>query len=189
MAALIRTSIVLNNFSSSRVQLFERAISDLPSNSALTFASAGGSTSAGNGSLRVSTIRLDDVPWPPAPKILLLKIDVEGFELNVLRSGAKLFGEKRVDHLIFEYTAWWTDRAAQKDLIPYVQKTLSAKKLYALDRTGATIFGPLTQDALDQFHENHVRRHLQTDIYAIFVEPAANEMLQVQPYDLHASFA
>ena len=189
MATLIRTSIVLNNFSSSRVQLFERAISDLPSNSALTFASAGGSTSAGNGSLRVSTIRLDDVPWPPASKILLLKIDVEGFELNVLRSGAKLFGEKRVDHLIFEYTAWWTDRAAQKDLIPYVQKTLATKTIFTLDRRGTNVFGPLTQDALDQFHENHVRRHLQTDIYVPLAESWTNKLLQTQPYDPQRSFA
>ena len=189
MAALIRTSIALNNFSSSRVQLFEKAISDLPSNSVLTFATAGGSTSAGNGSLRVSTIRLDGIPRPPASKILLLKIDVEGFELNALRSAEKLFGEKRVHHLIFEYTAWWTDRAAQKELIPYVQKALGAKKLFALDRTGVNVFGPLTQEALDQFHDSHAHRRLQTDIYATFFEPAVNELLQIQPYDRETSFA
>ena len=189
MAALIRTSIVLNNFSSSRVQLLENAISDLPSNSLLTFTASGGSTSAGNGSLRVSTIRLDDVSWPPGSKILLLKIDVEGFELNALRSAEKLFREKRVHHLIFEYTAWWTNRAAQKELIPYVQKALGAKKLFALDRTGVNVFGPLTQEALNQFHENHIHRRLQTDIYATFCEPAAKELLQIQPYDIQTSFA
>ena len=189
MAALVRTSIALNNFSSSRVHLLEKAISDLPSNSILTFSPSGGTTSAIAGSLQVSTIRLDDVPWPPASKILLLKIDVEGFELNVLRSATNLFRDKRIHHLIFEYTAWWTDRAAQKELIPYVQKTLGATTLFTLDRTGTNVFGPLTQEALDQFHDNHVRRHLQTDIYVPLVQSSANERLQTQPYYPQSSLA
>ena len=189
MADLIRTSIALNNFSTSRVHIMQNAVSDLPSNSKLTFSLQGGATTATNGTLSASTIRLDDIKWPSGSSILLLKIDVEGFELNVLRSAEKLFREKRIHHLIFEYTAWWTDRAAQKDLIPFVEKSLGAKQLYALHRTNSDVYGPLTREVLDQFHDNHVQRHLQTDIYASFVESNDNPTLKAQAYALGSSFA
>ncbi|CAF2968028.1 unnamed protein product [Rotaria sp. Silwood2] len=189
MVDLIRTSISLNNFSTSRVRVIQNAVSDLPSHSQLTFSLSGGTTTISNGTLRASTIRLDDVEWPPQSSILMLKIDVEGFELNALRSAEKLFREKRIHHLIFEYTAWWTDRAPQKDLIPFVEKTLGAKQLFALDRTGNSVYGPLTRDTLNQFHEDHVKRHLQTDIYATFIESNKKSTLKVQPYTLVSSFA
>ena len=149
----------------------------------------GGQTTVSNGSLKISTIRLDDVQWPDQSNILLLKIDVEGFELNVIRSAEKLFREKRVRHLIFEYTAWWTDRAAQNELLPLVEKKLGAKTLYALDRTSTAVYGPLTRQDLDQFHEKHIQRHLQTDIYAVFNEPNESSSLKVQPYNPAVSFA
>ena len=189
MVDLIRTSIALNNFSTSRVHVLHRAVSDLPSNSQVAFSSRGDQITVSSDSRPVSTIRLDDIAWPSQSSILMLKIDVEGFELNVLRSAEKLFGEKRIDHLIFEYTAWWTDRAAQKDLIPFVEKTLGAKQLFALDRTGSSVYGPLDRQALDQFHDNHVQRHLQTDIYATLVESSGNGSLPVEIYNLGSSFA
>ena len=189
MVNLIRTSIALNNFSTSRVRIIERAVSNLPSNTPLTFSIMGGETTVSNGSLRVSTIRLDDVPWPEQSKILLLKIDVEGFEINVIRSAEKLFSEDRVHHLIFEYTAWWTDRAAQEELLPLVEKKLKPRKLYALDRIGTTVYGPLARQDLDEFQQKHVQRHLQTDIYAVFVKSNETPFLKVQPYDPKTSFA
>ena len=190
MADLIQTSIAINNFSSSRVHLIQKAVNDLPSNSQLTFSLAGGETkTVTNGSLQVSTIRLDDVEWPPKSSIFLLKIDVEGFELNVLRSAQKLFEQQRVRHLIFEYTAWWTERAPQRDLLPYVEKTLKSKLLYALHRTDATVYGPLTRSAIDAFHIDHVNRHLQTDIYAVFDQSNGISSLQAQPYATGQSFA
>ena len=189
MVALIQTSIALNHFSTSRVRVIQKAISDLPTNSKLTFKAGGGTTTVSNGSLIVDTIRLDDVPWPAQSTILMLKIDVEGYELNVIRSAMNLFQQNRIHHLIFEYTAWWTDRAAQKDLIPFVEKTLGAKKLYALDRLGTNVYGPLTRETLDHFHENHVQRHLQTDLYTTFVESKEGRSLQAQVYDSQRSFA
>jgi FkbM family methyltransferase len=189
MVNLINASIALNNFSTSRVHIIQNAVSDLPSNSKVTFSEQGGSTTASNGTLTVSSIRLDDVKWPPQSTILMLKVDVEGLELNVLRSAEKLFREKRIHHVIFEYTAWWNERAAQKDLIPFVEKTLGAKQLFALDRLGSAVFGPLTRQALDGFHEDHSQRHLQTDIYATFVESNYNRTLEKQPYMFRLSFA
>ena len=149
----------------------------------------GGQTTVSNGSLQISTIQLDDVQWPDQSSILLLKIDVEGFELNVIRSAEKLFREKRVRHLIFEYTAWWTDRAAQKELIPLVEQKLGAQTLYALDRTSMAVYGPLTRQDLDQFHEKHIQRHLQTDIYVVFIGSNERSSLKVQPYNSAVSFA
>jgi FkbM family methyltransferase len=190
MVDLIRTSIALNNFPTSRVHIIQKAVSNLPSNSQLTFSlHRGETTTMSNGTLRVSTIRLDDVEWPPHSSILLLKVDVEGFELHVLRSAENLFRQKRIHHLIFEYTAYWTDRASQKDLIPFVEKTLDAKQLFALGRIDNTVYGPLTREALDQFQDVHVKRHLQTDIYATFIESNSDRSLKVQPYNLTVSFA
>ncbi|CAF0712218.1 unnamed protein product [Adineta steineri] len=188
-ADLIRTSAALNNFSTSRVHILEKAVSNLPTNSKLTFSQKGGQTKASEGNLTVSAIRLDDVGWPSNSTILLLKIDVEGFELNVLRSAEKLFSENRIHHLIFEYTAWWTDRGAQKDLIPYVENTLKSKQLFALDRTASTVYGPLKRQAINHFHSFHISKRLQTDIYARFVEPSDKDTLEIEPYYLGISFA
>ena len=184
MVDLIESSITSNNFSSSRVHVLNKAVSDLPTDSQLTFAIAGGDTTVRNGSLRVSTIRLDDILWPQASKILLLKIDVEGFELNVLRSAERLFRERRIQHLIFEYTAWWTDRSAQKQLLPFVQQYLQVQNLYVLDRLGRDVYGPLDRESLEQFHENHRKRHLQTDIYAPLINLTdPTSMIRAKPYD------
>jgi FkbM family methyltransferase len=189
MVDLIETSILINNFSSSRVHIINKAVSNLPSNSSLTFSVQGGDTTATNGSLKISTIRLDDIQWPIQSTILLLKIDVEGFELNVLRSAEKLFRDNRIPHVIFEYTAWWTDRSTQKDLLPYVENHLGAKKLYTLHRTGKDVYGPLNREMLDTFHENHFKKHLQTDIYAIFVDSDVKTSINAKPYDPISSFA
>jgi len=128
MIDIIQSSIISNKFPSSRVHVINKAASDLPSNSSMKFSLARGSTTAQNGSLTLTTIRLDDVQWPPKSKILLLKIDVESFELNVLRSAERLFHEQRIEHVIFEYTAFWTDRAAQQELLPYVINNLHPKQ-------------------------------------------------------------
>ena len=186
---LIETSISINNFSSFRVHVINKAVSDLPSNSRITFSVAGGDTTAKNGSLNATTIRLDDVPWPKQSKILLLKIDVEGFELNVLRSGEKLFRDKQIEHLIFEYTAYWTDRSAQKDLLPYLVNHLHPKTFYALHRTGYDVYGPLDREMLDQFHQNHLNKHLQTDIYATFVDSDRIKTIRAKSYDPQSSYA
>jgi FkbM family methyltransferase len=185
MVDLIEVSILTNNFSSSRVHIIGKAVSNLPSNSILTFSAAGGDTTAMNGSLNATTIRLDDIQWPEQSTILLLKVDVEGFELDVLRSAEKLFGENRIQHLIFEYTAWWTNRSAQKDLLPFVENNLHAKKFYALHREGTDVYGPLNREMLDHFYENHVKRHLQTDIYATFIDTD----IKAKPYNPKLSFA
>ena len=189
MIDLIQTSISLNNFSSARVHLFHRAVNDLPSNSSLSFSPRGGDTTATNGSLHVSTVRLDDVIGPLQSNVLLLKIDVEGFELNVLRSAEQLFRAKRIEHLIFEYTAWWTDRAPQKDLLPYVRHYLGPEHLFALHRTGKHVYGPLDSDQLDGFYPNHFKRHLQTDIYAVFTESSDESPIQGKQYDPATSLA
>ena len=189
MIDLIQTSISLNNFSSSRVHIINKAVSNLPSNSSMTFSVDGGDTTATNGSLNISTIRLDDIEWPAQSNIYLLKIDVEGFEINVLRSAEKLFREKRIQHVIFEYTAWWTNRSTQQDLLPYVENSLGAKKLYALHRTKTFVYGPLNREILDDFYENHRKKHLQTDIYAIFIDSDVNTWIKAKPYDPKSSFA
>ncbi len=189
MVDLIQTSILVNNFSSSRVHIINKAVSNLPSNSQLTFSVSGGDTTATNGSLNVSTIRLDDIQWSSQSNILLLKIDVEGFELNILRSAEKLFREKRIQNIISEYTAWWTDRSEQKDLLPFIENKLGAKKFYALHRTNKDVYGPLNRVMLDSFYDNHLKKHLQSDIYATFVDSDINTFIKAKPYDPISSFA
>jgi hypothetical protein len=69
------------------------------------------------------------------------------------------------------------------------KKTLNAKELFALDREPHTVYGSLTREALDQFQDVHVKRHLQTDIYATFIESNSDGTLKVEPYNLTVSFA
>ncbi len=43
-------------------------------------------------------------------KVLLMKIDVEGFEKSVISSARKLLEKKKVDHIIMEYSPGNVDR-------------------------------------------------------------------------------
>lgn len=189
MIELIDKSIDVNRFSRSRVKIFQRAVSDLPTNSIQRFSLRGGQTSTTEGEQNVSTIRLDDVQWPNSSRIFLLKIDVEGFELNVLRSAENLFRSKRIDHLIFEYTAWWTDRSDQQKLLTYVKENLNATNLYALNRRTADVYGPLDSTKFDEFYSYHQTKHLQTDIYASFNDVDPSIKLQAKPYVFGSSNA
>ncbi|CAF0959224.1 unnamed protein product [Adineta ricciae] len=186
---LIQASISANQFPSSRVHVIQRAVTNAPSNTDMTFSVRSGQSDISKGKFRVSTIRLDDIDWPKSSSIILLRIDVSGFELDVLRSAKQLFRAKRIHHLIFQYTAWWNDRAAQQEVIPYVQKTLGAQELYVLDRIGATIYGPLNKQAARHFYEYHAIRRLQTDLYARFIGSNGTSILDAEPYYLGVSFA
>lgn len=181
MVALIRLSIKHNSFPPSRFHLYHNAVSDLPTGSTVTFTPGDGSTAIVNGSLSVTTIRLDDIPWS-SPSIYMLKVDVEGFELKVLRSAKNLFAQRRIRHVIFEYSPWFIDRAPQQSLLPYVENELKAKFLYALHRTEKVIFGPLNRREIQRFYQRHLISHLQTDIYAVFDENATDTSIRAIAY-------
>ncbi len=105
------------------------------------------------------------------------------------RSAEKLFREKRSQHVIFEYTTYWTDRSTQKDLLPFIESIPGAKILYTLHRTDTDIDGSLNREILDGFYENHRKKYLQTDIHATFVHSDINTFIEAQLYDPMSSFA
>eukprot|EP00445_Apocalathium_hangoei_P064201 CAMPEP_0204110162 /NCGR_PEP_ID=MMETSP0361-20130328/1720_1 /ASSEMBLY_ACC=CAM_ASM_000343 /TAXON_ID=268821 /ORGANISM="Scrippsiella Hangoei, Strain SHTV-5" /LENGTH=399 /DNA_ID=CAMNT_0051060029 /DNA_START=51 /DNA_END=1250 /DNA_ORIENTATION=+ len=66
---------------------------------------------------KVGTIhvrRLDDIIRPPYPKVRLAKIDVEGFETNVLRGGRELFSSGAVRSIYFELSPLLRGRGSSK---------------------------------------------------------------------------
>lgn len=100
-------------------------------------------------------------------RIFFLKIDVEGHELEVLQGAQGLLSERRIDNVVFEYTAFFQDRADQRALLPLVQ-SFAPSALYAVDRQSINVYGPLTQAHIKGFWDEHNKRHLQTDVFATF---------------------
>ncbi|CAF2084366.1 unnamed protein product, partial [Rotaria magnacalcarata] len=118
--------------------------------------------------------------------IYLLRIDVQGYELHVLRSSENLFRQHLVHHLIFEYTNWGTTRNVHKDIFGYTKTILRAKTFYALHPNKPIIYGPLNDEDLNQFDSQHRKKRLQRDIYASFNDQQT--IANAIPYSFHSSF-
>lgn len=141
-------------------------------------------TSAVAGDNIVPSVRLDHVV-PADADILLLKIDVEGFDPAVLRSAEALIVAGRVRHAVFEYTPWWEDRNSAtgrggwQSILTWLLAAERPPRLFALHRRSSECYGPLDESQLDEFHEVHVQRHLQTDLFVTWdatFTPLCSEM-------------
>ncbi|CAF0924744.1 unnamed protein product [Adineta steineri] len=178
---LINSSIRHNSFPSSRLHFIQKIVSDLPSNTTVKYPPGDGSPPIIDDYISVQTIRLDDIKWP-SQSIFMLKIDVDGYELNVLRSATKLFAEKRIQHLIFKYHPWLHNRTTQEILMPYVKNELKPKLMYNLYRTDNTIYGPLRLRDIKVFYEQHIKLDLAADIYAAFSDKTLKSSIKSKPY-------
>ena len=124
----------------------------------------------------VPSYRLDAVILPNE-RILLLKIDVEGYDAAALASAKGLLQAGRVQHVIFEFTPFWTGLGQGRWLETLTWLTelkprgLGPSRLYALHRTDDMCYGPLAASSLAYFHDVHLALHLQTDVYVTW-EPA-----------------
>jgi FkbM family methyltransferase len=179
MVALIHASIEENSFPDSRVHVFHNGVSDVPSNSIMRYSPPADPATNTEDPIPVVTIRLDDVQWS-SPSIFLLKVDVEGLELKVLRSAKNLFDGNRIQHLIFKYTPWLTNGESLKTLLPYVKMTLKARFMYALYRTESVIYGPLLPKHMTALYEEQLKVQYQTNVYATFDKKATMSSIKSQ---------
>lgn len=168
----IEKTIEINSFQS-RVHLIKKAVSHIRSNNTIYF------SKTTNGQISNSlqfdpkhpdvysgvTINLNSLDFS---SIYILRVDVQGHELNVFRSTEKYFSNNLVSHAIFEYTPWGTEEPFQKDIFNYLKQILRAKFFYALHPKQSTIYGPLNDQDLQEFYSDHQKQHLQRDVYAIF---------------------
>jgi FkbM family methyltransferase len=179
MVALIRASIEENAFPESRVHLFDRAVRDVPSDTNMHYSPGGDSTTDREDPIPIVTIRLDDVQWSSS-SIFLLKVDVEGWEPNVLRSAKNLFGDRRIQHLIFKYTPWLNNGESLQTLLPYVRNNLKARFMYALYRTEDVIYGPLLPKHMTSLYDEQLKSHSETNVYAVFDKKATMSSIKSQ---------
>jgi FkbM family methyltransferase len=127
-----------------------------------------GQTSAGGQGDLVPAVTLDNITREQS--IFMLKIDVEGFEGDVLKSGQKSIQQHRVHHIVLEYTPFqFRGRGTDfKSMLPMLYKA-GAKRCFALHRTKPEIFLLSRSDA-ELFYQTMLHRHMQTDIYCSFVD-------------------
>jgi hypothetical protein len=170
------------------VHLFNNVVNDLPFNSSVQYPPGDGTPSALDDPAIVQTLQLDDIMWP-SQSIFILKVDAEGFELNVFRSAKNLFAQKRIRHLIFKFYPWLIDRGSQKTLLPYVKNELKAKFIYNLYRTDNNIYGPLRPRDLQNFYDQHVNSDLPTDVYAAMDQNANRNTIKAQRYQKNKNVA
>ncbi|CAF0746885.1 unnamed protein product [Adineta steineri] len=183
IVTLIHSSVDQNYFLPSRVHVYHNAISDVPSDTTVKYTADGSSSFiSDSGSSSVQAMRLDDIPWSSS-SIFMLHVDVEGYELNVLRSATKLFAENRIHHLMFKYHPWWADRTSQSTLLPYIRNELKARFIYALHRTENIIYGPLRPIDIANYYDQHFKSQYQTDIYAVFVKNVPRSAIKSKPYN------
>lgn len=174
-ASLIRASVALNGLLD-RVNVVPAAVA--PNDSAVYYYQAGDHN--GNTyfkpekpetgiSYAVKTYTLDKL-FMGGPPILYLKVDVEGYDVAVLRSADALLRAGRIRHLHFEYTTWFVNpgQGEWREVLYLLRGLPKPPRLYALHRTEPACFGPVLDEQLDEFHSSHLSRHLQTDVFATF---------------------
>ena len=153
--ALLEASIKLNEFHS-RITLVRKAMTDLPSNP-LIYISVNRSRQVSQNEAKenpdvysVETTSLSQMNF--SSEIYLLRVDVEGYEIHVIRAGEKLFRDNLIHHVLFQYTPAGTDRVIQNDLLAYMRDILGGRRFYALHPKQAIIYGPLYNEDIDQFY-------------------------------------
>ncbi len=62
--------------------------------------------------IQVPVIRLDDFGPLRNLTVKLVKIDVEGYEPNVLRGMSRLIRDRRIENVMCEFNSWWLRRNA-----------------------------------------------------------------------------
>ncbi|CAF3504423.1 unnamed protein product [Rotaria sp. Silwood1] len=187
--SLIEKSIAINKFES-RVHLIKKAVSDLKSNMTIYFSKNSSSqlpyiNNLSNEDTYIGeTINLNNYQF--SSSIYLLRVDVQGHELHVFRSTEKFFRQYLINHVIFEYTNWGTPKTVEQDIFQYMKRILGAKKFYALHPKEPILYGPLTDEDINEFYSHHRKQRLQRDIYAQFKDDELS--ITSTPYKFHSSF-
>jgi FkbM family methyltransferase len=187
--SLLQMSIKLNSFES-RITLIPKAVTDLLSNTKV-YISLNTSSQISSNEIKnhsniysVETISLNQLNL--SSDIYLLRVDVEGYEIHVIRGCEKLFRENRIHHVLFQYTPKGTDGVIQNDLLPYMRDILGGKRFYALHPKEAIIYGPLYNDDIDQFYTQHQAQNLERDVYVLFQDE--DIYIDSKPYEFPKSF-
>ena len=187
--ALLEASIKLNEFQS-RITLVRKAMSDLPSNP-LIYISVNRSRQVPQNEVKgdsdvysVETTSLSQMNF--SSEIYLLRVDVEGYEIHVIRAGEKLFRDNLIHHVLFQYTPSGTDRVVQNDLLAYMRDILGGRRFYALHPKQAIIYGPLYNEDIDQFYSQHQAQNVERDVYVMFQDEDLN--IDSKTYEFQTSF-
>ena len=120
-----------------------------------------------SGNVSIPCVTLDQIF--PSHDIFLLKVDVEGYESDVLfNSSSKLLDEKRIENLIVEYTPFWLDEG-RGPWLPFLQEFNDQESMiFALHRRSTGLFGPILHTQYESFHDTLLRTHIQTDLFIYF---------------------
>lgn len=179
----IANSIALNGYESV-CKVMNVAVSDSKDLSLKN--SNGGQTFFGNsGSDGTPVVALDNILLPNEI-VLLLKIDVEGLEGKVLASAKHILAERRVQHIIFEYTPkQFEDRGTDyKDLLPLMSR-VGFKVCYALHRHKEIIYRIKPSD-YELFFSIVKSISMQTDVYCSFID--SNTFDDVENWTEHSAW-
>jgi len=102
--------------------------------------------------------------------IYLLKVDVEGFEGKVLETAKQLFQEKRIKHLIFEFTPnQFHGRGTDyKTILDDMYQKYSATQCFALHQNKKIMY-KLNQKENAEFYQYMHAQRFQLDIFCSFL--------------------
>lgn len=171
--------LAASTFGGGEITVYHAAVSTLREGTAVILAEGGGQAyvSLQTGGKRkgkpVQTVMLDDLFRDR--EIFLMKVDVEGFEGDVIQSSAELLETRRVRHLIFEFSAVkYADRSDWLAILRYVFQEAGALQCFLLSRSNAGLWRiPATR--LDDLYTDFTvgrNRDMQTDIYCQFQREA-----------------
>ena len=155
----------------SNIYVFPLAISTADSEIFLEEAGGSSNLRENKGTMSVITKPMSAI-IEPCRSIFFMKVDTEGFDLQVLESCKPFLesGGGGIDNIVFEYSAFWLGSSSEEciansaPMLTYLCKKY--KYMYSLSRRGHPfLVGPLSEADIPMFIFDHYDRHLQTDIF------------------------
>lgn len=187
--SLLEMSIKLNSLES-RITLIPKAVTDLPLDNKIYMSSNTSSQVSSNDLKDQSNIysveptNLNQYNF--SSDIYFLRVDVEGYEIHVIRACEKLFRLSLIHHVLFQFKPTGTDRVIQNDLLSYMRDILGGKRFYALHPKEAIIYGPLYNEDIDNFYTQHQAQNVERDVYVLFQDEDIS--IDSKTYEFQTSF-
>ena len=109
------------------------------------------------------TTRTIDSVFPAPAHVAYMKVDVEGHEPEVFAGAERLLRDKRCSYIHTEFTVFQYGLEAGSKLLQNLLRDLPYA--YACCRCDDVyLVGPIAANQVDEFCNDHLARHLQTDI-------------------------
>lgn len=178
---LIESSIKANSLSPFNIRVHNKLVSNFPKNTTFELEVDPNHETSQENTKVIPVVRLDDMSW--ISSIFVLKINLDDFEYDALRSAESLFQQRRILHLILYYDTVINGEDIKKELIYYLKNDLKPRYVYIFHPTVDKLYGPLSNRQLKNLPNQTGNQTSLVGLYAVFDSTLIKSSIAAESYD------